>query len=312
MKWTLLILSLPTQNATVRQRAWRALKASGAAVLRDGVYLMPDRYDCRQMLENVAHEVRHGGGSAHVLQTHGSSGYDYAALFDRSADYNALLHDIGHLRETLSAASAQDTVRRTRKLRRSWTTLGDIDFFPGPARTEADAALQDLEQACARALSADEPVTIEGAVEHLNLGDYQARVWATRRRPWVDRLASAWLIRRYIDPQAHIMWLEQPADCPPEALGFDFDGARFTHIGQRVSFEVLLASFALQRPPLRRLAQLVHCLDVGGVQTPEAPAVEAILAGLRNSLADDDQLLAAASSVFDGLLASFSPEADSA
>src|SRR5690606_10116625 len=131
------------------------------------------------------------------------------------------------------------------------------------------------------------------------------RIWATRRRPWVDRLASAWLIRRFIDPQAQILWLDSPGDCPPDALGFDFDGATFSHVGGRVTFEVLAASFGLEQAAIARLGLLVHCLDVGGIQPPEAVGIESVLAGLRETLTQDDSLLTAASAVFDGLLANF-------
>lgn len=137
---------------------------------------------------------------------------------------------------------------------------------------------------------------------------YRGRLWATRRRPWVDRLASAWLIRRFIDPDARILWLEQPQDCPDDALGFDFDGAAFSHVGSRVTFEVLATSFGLQHAAIARIGLLVHYLDVGGVQPPEAIGVETVLAGLRAAVADDDELLAAASTVFDGLLARFESE----
>jgi hypothetical protein len=137
--------------------------------------------------------------------------------------------------------------------------------------------------------------------------DYRGRIWATRQRPWVDRLASAWLIRRYVDPQAHILWLAHPADCPPDALAFDFDGATFSHVGSRVTFEVLAASFGLEQPAITRLGLLVHYLDVGGVQPPEAAGVESVLNGLRENIANDDQLLLAASAVFDGLLTNFNP-----
>jgi hypothetical protein len=113
------------------------------------------------------------------------------------------------------------------------------------------------------------------------------------------------LIRRFIDPQARILWLDAPGDCPADALGFDFDGATFSHVGSRVTFEVLIESFALTQPALARLGLLVHFLDVGGIQPPEAAGVESVLAGLREGISDDDQLLAAALAIFDGLLASF-------
>ena len=139
------------------------------------------------------------------------------------------------------------------------------------------------------------------------MADYRKRVWATRRRLWVDRVASAWLIRRFIDAEARFVWLDRPEDCPEEALGFDFDDAAFTHMGERVTFEVLLASFGLDaNPGLDRLGQLVHFLDVGGVEVPEAAGFEAVLAGLRDSMSDDDALLAAMTPVLDGLYQRYS------
>jgi hypothetical protein len=120
----------------------------------------------------------------------------------------------------------------------------------------------------------------------------------------VDRLASAWLIARFIDPQAQFLWLADPAALPRGALGFDFDGARFSHVGARVTFEVLLASFALDQDlRLARIGAIVHYLDAGGIPVAEAAGLEAVLAGLRELHHDDDALLRAASAVFDALLA---------
>lgn len=304
-KWISLITTLPTENATLRQRAWRALKASGAAVLRDGVYLMPERDDCRATLETLAVDVREGGGVAHVLRVEGPDEASFVSLFDRSNEFATLLDEIGQISQTLSVDTAHDALRKVRKLRKSFTTLAGIDFFPGETQRQADSALSELELACARTLSPDEPQVVAGAVTRRQTTDYQGRIWATRQRPWADRLASAWLIRHFIDPQAQLLWLATPADCPSEALGFDFDGATFTHVGSRVTFEVLTASFGLEQPALARLGLLVHFLDVGGVQPPEAAGIESVLAGMRENITDDDQLLTAASSIFDGLLASF-------
>lgn len=305
MKMISLILSLPTENSTDRQRAWRALKASGAAVLRDGVYLMPSRDDCRATLETLASDVNNAGGTAHVLRVEADEDATYAALFDRSEDYATLLAELGQVQETLAADTVQDVLKQTRKLRKSFAALVEIDFFPGEAQRQTDGALRDLELACARTLSPDEPHAMVGAIASLQLADYQGRTWATRKRPWVDRLASAWLIRRFIDPQAQLLWLEHPDDCPRDALGFDFDDASFSHIDSRVTFEVLVASFALDQPAITRLGLLVHYLDVGGVQPTDAAGVESVLAGLRSGITDDDQLLAAASTVFDGLFSNF-------
>lgn len=308
MNWLLLIISLPTQNATVRMRAWRALKAGGAAVLRDGVYVLPETALCRSTLEVIGADVRDGGGTAHVLCSVELGNTEFRGLFDRSDDYAALLAQIDTARRALNAESALDTLKQARKLRRAFASLADIDFFPGEAQRQADAALQELELTANQVLAPDEPHPVKDAIPHLAVKDYQGKVWATRRRPWVDRLACAWLIRRFIDSQAHFLWLESPHDCPAEALGFDFDGATFTHMEGRVSFEVLLASFGLTQPGLKRIGALVHYLDVGGVQPPEASGVECVLAGQRDTIADDNELTVAASGVFDGLLAAFDNE----
>ena len=303
-EWMVLIISLATENATVRMRAWRSLKASGAAVLRDGVYLLPELARCRATMEAVAADVRATGGAALLLRVEEPAGAAFVDLFERDTDYAALIAEVGSLRSALPAEPAE-LARQARKLRKTLTALVDIDFFPGEARRQAERALHDLEADAARLLSPGEPVAVDGGIARLEVQAFRGRTWATRRRPWVDRLACAWLIRRFIDPAARILWLASPSDCPPDALGFDFDGAAFTHVGARVSFEVLLAAFGLETPALLRLGALVHFVDVGGVQPPEAAGIQQVLAGLCDSIADDDQLLKLAGCVFDGLLASF-------
>ncbi|MGZ9059066.1 MAG: chromate resistance protein ChrB domain-containing protein [Burkholderiaceae bacterium] len=299
------MLSLPTENATVRMRAWRALRAAGAAVLRDGVYLLPARDDCRVTLEAIALDVQTGGGVTHLMLADDPRDGGFAALFDRGDDYAALLDEIRAAGDALEPDTALDVLKQARKLRKTFTALSATDFFGGEARKQTDAALQELELAANRALAPDEPHTVRSVIKRLRIEDHKGRVWATRRRPWVDRLACAWLIRRYIDRKARIVWLLKPKDCPAKAIGFDFDGAAFSHVGARVTFEVMLASFGFEQPALRRIGAIVHYLDAGGVQPPEASGVESILAGLRESIEDDDQLVKAAGAVFDGLLVSF-------
>lgn len=303
--WLSLIITLPTENATSRQRAWRSLKASGAAVLRDGVYLMPERDECRASLNGLAADVRAAGGIAHLLRVEATDETDFVARFDRSHEFARLLSEITQTRQRLIAAPGPELPRQLRKLRKSYATLAEIDFFPGEAQRQADNALRELEWHCVHLLSPDEPQIIDGEIPRRQVADYQGRIWATRRRPWVDRLACAWLIQRFIDPKAQLLWLATPADCPADALGFDFDGATFSHVGSRVSFEVLLASFGLEQPALIRLGLLIHYLDVGGIQPPEAAGIEKVLTGMRDCLTDDDLLLKTATCVFDGLLASF-------
>jgi hypothetical protein len=266
---------------------------------------MPERESCRATLDGLASEVRDGGGSAHVLRVEEPEYANFAAMFDRGVDFAALMSEVDQVKQRLATDPAQDVMRQTRKLRKSFANLSETDFFPGEAQRQVDHALRELELACECALSPGEPQAQDGRITRLDITDYQSRLWATRERPWVDRLASAWLIRRLIDPQARMLWLASPADCPPDALGFDFDGATFSHTGSRVTFEVLAASFGLDQPAIARLGRLVHYLDVGGMQPPEAAGIESVLNGMRESISNDDQLLLAASTVFDGLLTSF-------
>jgi len=307
INWLLLILGLPTANATERMRAWRTLKACGAAVLRDGVYLLPEQSTGRETFEAVERDVLAINGTAFLL-TLAEREERFSGLFDRSDEYGKLLADIAGCRAGLSPDNALQTARQARKLRKLFAQLAAIDFFPGTLNAQADTALQALETAISRALSADEPRAHDQAITRLARGDYQGRRWATRKRPWVDRLACAWLIRRFIDPEARFIWLDSPGDCPDDALGFDFDGARFSHVGQRVSFETLIDSFDVQQPGLARLASVIHYLDVGGYQPSEAPGIERVLAGLRASIGDDDQLTTVAGGIFDGLLTAFASE----
>ncbi len=307
MKWLLLIISLPTENATARMRSWRALKASGAAVLRDGVYLMPDEAWHEASLTVIGDDLRKNDGTAHLLRTEDADS-GFAALFDRSTEFGSLLAEITAQRAQLRQDNALDALKQSRKLRKTFDQLVAIDFFPGEAQRQADEALQALALEANRMLSPDEPLPAEHAISRLEVQDYRGRLWATRRRPWVDRLASAWLIRRFIDPDARFLWLKSPADCPKKALGFDFDGAAFTHVGARVTFETLLASFGLETPALLRLGLLVHSLDAGGVQPAEAVGVERVLAGMREAITDDDQLFQVAAGVFEGLWTAFIKE----
>ena len=305
--WSLLILGLPTANATERMRAWRTLKAAGAAVLRDGVYLLPEHGAGRETFESVEREVLAINGTAYLLSLTERE-ERFSELFDRSAEYATLMQEIASCRAELSADNALQIARQARKHRKAFGQLAAIDFFPGVHKAQADSSLQQLETAISRALSADEPSAHAEAIARLERGDYQGRRWATRKRPWVDRLACAWLIRRFIDADPQFIWLDRPSDCPGDALGFDFDGARFSHVGQRVSFETLIESFDIHQPGLTRLAGVIHYLDVGGNQPCEAPGIERVLAGLRESIGDDDQLTSVAAGIFDGLLTAFATE----
>lgn len=307
--WFALVVSLPTQNGTGRMRLWRALKAGGCAVLRDGVYLLPGGAEPGPLFGGLAQDVEAGGGTAHLLTLTArdeAQEATFRALFDRAQQYTELLEEIVQAHAALTPAETPALRKTLKKLRRDFEALAAIDFFPDTAQARTGTALNELEQAAQARYSPGEPHSAAGKIAKLDKAGYRGSVWATRRHLWVDRMASAWLIRRFIDPAARFVWLDSPADCPADALGFDFDGAAFTHMGSRVTFEVLMASFSLESDAgLARLAGLVHFLDIGGIPVSDAGGVETLLTGLHNRCGDDDTLLAEAGRIFDLLYTAY-------
>jgi hypothetical protein len=307
--WFLLIVSLPTSSATARMRIWRALKTLGCVALRDGAYLLPQRPEHEQELQALGDECIREGGSAWLMTVQPRSAEEttsFVQLFDRSEDYIELRKGWKEANRGLKSLTVAEVTRLQKRVQREFEALRSIDFFPGDASLEAEAAWTEFSKRIDAVLSPDEPHETDGGIARLDTAKYQGRTWATRRRLWVDRVASAWLILRFIDPQARFRWLGKPWDCPKGALGFDFDGATFTHVGDRVTFETLMASFGLEEDAaLVRLGSIVHALDIGGEPVPEARGFEAVMAGARERLDDDDALLAEMGTVLDSLYAHF-------
>jgi hypothetical protein len=278
--------------------------------MRDGVWLLPDQPELESVLAAQVRSASDAGGQAWLLHVAGAAEYEtqFIALFDRSVEYASIDASLSEL----SAQTDDATLRRgLRQARKHLDALVAIDYFHSPARGETERRLHGMEAELRQRQLASEPGFIDGEPERLDIEQFQNRLWATRRNLWVDRLASAWLIRRFIDPKSRFLWLAQPQDCPSDALGFDYDGARFTHIGRRVTFETLLASFDLENnPALKRLGALVHSLDVGGT-APEAAGFEAMLKGLKSRIDSDDQLLAEGGQLLNDLYAAFSVSTDS-
>lgn len=308
--WSILIISLPTQNATVRMRVWRALKNLGCGILHDGVYLLPDSAATRAALQEQADEVTNASGSASLLTAQSqdpSQEESFRALFDRTADYARLIEAIQQFRGELDGLKASAIRRSVKTLQRDLDAITATDYFPGAAKDQAMHVFKEAGAAVATLFAPDEPHIGKGKIQPLSRKTHQKRVWATRKHLWVDRMASAWLIRRFIDKKAEFLWLEKPRDCPANALGFDFDGATFSHIGARVTFEVLLASFDLEHDPgLMRLGGLVHYLDVGGIPVAEAAGLELVLRGAQQRCKDDDMLLDEATKIFDDVYTAYS------
>lgn len=278
MTMHLLILNLTTSQATLRMRVWRTLKQSGAAVLRDGVYLLPDVRQGYDTFLSTCQAIRAEGGPGMFSRLR-------RRKKRRSGRYSIVVKSTtrccricrrcrGRYPTTNWRLSSNNCVKF------SVTTGGSrpLISFRGPPEQAAER-LATIEQVINQRLSPNEPQSVAGELSLLDRGAFRGRLWATRRRPWVDRLASAWLIRRFIDDEARFLWLAAPETCPATAVGFDFDGAPFSHVGTLVTFEVLVRRFVLDAVIPDSLGRLIHFLDVGGVPTPEAAGVKAFLQG---------------------------------
>ena len=303
--WLLLVASLPTSSGTPRMRLWRAINALGCMSLRDGAYLLPDINGHAAALTTLAEQTNLENGQAWVVSVTARSSEDeiaFTKLFDRSATYAGFVTALLEARRRLASFAPVELAKLSRRLAKEIGAIERVDFFPNDASVTARAAWSDFQEAANAVLSPGEPHPAQRPIARLAVDEYQGRIWATRRHLWVDRVASAWLIRRFIDPRATFIWLETPPHCPHGALGFDFDGAPFSHVGDKVTFEVLMVSFGLDNDfGLTKLALLVHCLDIGGTPPPEAAGFEAILSGARSRLPDDDALLDNIGPVLDSL-----------
>ena len=308
--WLLLITNLPGRNPTLRMRLWRALKATGAGPLRDGVYILPISEASRCAFEEQATEIKGAGGTAHIVSFEADSPHQQAAfiaLFDRTSEYQEASRNLETLKRSFPKLKENEARQRLSAQRREITAIVARDFFPAAPRDQIEGALADAEMALNARFSPDEPRSAAHRIHHCDPKEYRGRTWVTREHLWIDRVASAWLIRRFIDPKARFIWLKRVKDCPKRAVGFDFDGAEFTHVSTKVTFEVLVASFALEQDEgLTRLGALVHHLDVGGIPTAEGPGFAAVMAGARALQPDDDALLAAMTPVLDSLYKTYS------
>jgi hypothetical protein len=301
--WLVLTATLPTRPSGLRFRVWRALKATGAGTLREGVYVLPEFARGAKTLRELERTIAGAGADAHllVLQARDSAqAQTFRALFDRSALYAEFLQSVKEARGQIKKASGAELHKAPRSLRAEVQARQVNDFFPGKDRQKAAEALAALRREIEGQLAPDEPAATEAAVPPRAISDYQGRTWATRERPWIDRLATAWLVQRFIDKTPRFIWLTDAGRCPRSALDYAFDGTTFTHVGDKVTFEVLAQSFGvLDDPALQQLAGLVHYIDVGGIPVDEAPGFEMLIRGLQAQHAGDDALLAAAVPAFD-------------
>jgi len=297
-RWLALVANLPVDDPAGRMRMLRTLESLGAAVMREGVYLLPDSPASRQGLEHLAEYIAKSTGSAQVLQVAAGSEVQQRQLrklFDRSARYEELIKIIKSLRLGFGVSDPGAISRVLQKQRREFETISALDFFPAEVRERARAALADGEAEVKKLLFPAQAQPGARPAEPL-LG----RTWATRRPLWADRLACAWLIRRFVDPEAALAWLGKGQEFPRQAIGFAFDGARFANSAEHVTFEEMLAQLDLAKnPALARIGSIVHFLEVGGAPVPEAAGVQTLLQGATRRSSSDDELLREAEKTFD-------------
>jgi hypothetical protein len=305
--WFILTATLPTSPSGLRVKVWRSLRATGAGTLREGVYVLPEHAPSAGALSALERTIVEAGADAHLLVVQArddAQEHAFRSLFDRAELYAEFLQATKKARAQIRSATEAALRKTLRSLETHLHGIRTNDFFPGKDSQRAADAMAALRREIELLLAPDEPLASAAAIARREVADFQGRTWATRKRPWVDRLATAWLIQRFVDKTPTFIWLADARKCPKSALGYDFDGATFTHVGElageRVTFEVVAETFGLLvDPALQRLAALVHCIDIGGVPVDEAPGLEMLIRGLQAQHADDQALLAAAIAVFD-------------
>jgi hypothetical protein len=314
--WLLLVHQLPTEPSRVRVKTWRRLQGVGAVAVKNSVYVLPNCPESREDFEWIRTEIVTQGGEAMVFSAQTIDELSAAEIRDaleraRQADWQELDEKCQEVLATHAAGGplAPETLdhlqRQAKTLRAQAARIDRIDYFQVSGRTEVLAALERIE----RLIDPRRDDGGEGPPRR-SLERYQGRVWLTRPRPGVDRMASAWLIRRFVDPQARFRFSERIPQ-REEVVPFDMFGVDLGHHGERVTFETLLQEFGLSNPGLTRIARIVHELDLRAdtLSDVEAATVERLVEGLRASFHDDEELLDHGIALFEALYASFSSPA---
>lgn len=276
---------------------------------KNSVYVLPNNEHCREDFEWICSEIVALGGEATVFAAEAldSGGDDLVAAFQRArdTDYRALKQDADRMMSASRAkrrspvANREEWRRGVRRLRERFDDIERTDFFHAPAGRDALSSLSALEGLAA---GSKESAPIDGPA--LAPTAFRDRRWVTRPRPGVDRMASAWLICRFIDPKAMFGFVEQPADSD---VPFDMYTGEFSHHGTSCTFETLAQRFSLTDPVVARIGQIVHDLDMKERRyaPPEAPAVARMIEGFQELYSDDQTLLQHGMGMFEALARSF-------
>jgi hypothetical protein len=306
----LLLVGVPPTPSSLRVRVWRRLRALGAVPLKRSAYLLPDTPERYEDFQWLAQEIRREGGEAtlvRVRQIENLSPEEVRRLFHkpRDQDYRQLATRYRKVLQSLdrkSAASGARAAEELARLTRDHQRIRDIDFFGAPGGAE----VRRLEEAMTmRARRPESPRREEPAA--LDLATLRGRRWVTRPRPHIDRIASAWLIRRFIDPQAEFVFAA-PGEFPADAIPFDTPGVELSHQGEDCTFETLLRRARLRDRRLRRLAEVVHEADLRDGKYPheEARGLDLAIRALLAASPDDHQVLAQGITLCEGLYATTS------
>lgn len=307
-EWLLLVHQLPPGPSNSRVKTWRRLLDIGAVSLRNAVYVLPNSPQAREDFAWIRGEIVAMHGQATVLAADAQDEVDRRTIVEafrsaRAADFTALRQETARAARLLKhPAQAKDARawRRVQALAERLRALEAVDFFAAPGCDEARRSLAALEELMPRrrARANSEPLA---AVK--SAAAYQNRTWVTRRRPGIDRMSSAWLIRRFIDPAARFEFAARDAEPPPGQVAFDMFGGEFTHQADRCTFEVLMERFRVDGPPLRRIAEIVHDIDLKDHRygTAEAPTIGALVEGILQAAADDHDVLERGMDIFEAL-----------
>ena len=282
--WLLLIFSLPANRASQRVEIWRKLQRNGTLALRSSGHVLPNTPANQEKLEWLARSIRSYKGEASVVQAQVFDDLPDARLRQlfieaRSQDYQRVLRELNKL---LGHSDARRGAGQLSRLRRRLQEIVDVDFFGNPLRRQVEALL-------ARA-DGDEASSPKRKVKAIQ---YRNRVWITRPRPGIDRVSSAWLVRKFIDPRARFTFADDPGT-HPGAIPFDmFHAEGFGHRGDDCTFETLCKEFAICDVRARRIAQIIHDADLGDEKfgRTEGVGLDHVLIGwARQDLADDELL----------------------
>jgi hypothetical protein len=299
--WLFFMFQLPAQRASRRVSVWRKLQKYGALAWRNSAYVLPHTPGNVEKFQWLSAEIRKYGGAASVIEASRVEGYSdrqIVALFNeaRGRDYDALIRDIRLAMRPSASRRKGGRPGALARLNRRLTEIAAVDVFGCLKRKEAENLMKQLES-LSRTRSAGNG---ENGTE--KAGSYRRRLWMTRPRPEVDRVSSAWLIKRFLDPEARFAFSLNPL-ARPGAVRFDMFEGEFTHEGEDCTFETLLKRFAIRDRRLRLIGQIVHDADLEDNKfgRREGVAIDLILKGWGKMDWADEEIVKRGFDLFDAL-----------